>query len=119
MASLTGKATLAPFGVALGQRWLLRPLTLALQVSYTFGERFFTEPPGRFPGDYYDFMTAPRAAVGVGGAVVRRNGGHLREVGVYWELVALDVMLVAWYRNPGALGPEDVFSLALGLRVGF
>lgn len=116
--SISGKVTWAPLGVDLGARWLLRPLTVLFQVTYSVGEHFFTEPPSRFPGDYYDFSTAVRSGIGVGGALVRRNGGHLREVGVYWELVALDVMAVAWYRNQGALGPGDVLSLALGLRVG-
>lgn len=119
VTALTGKVTWSPWTVGVGRRWALRPLGLGLQVTYTFGDDFFTEPPARFPGDYYDFPTALRAGVAVGGAFVRRNGGHLREVGVYWEVVALDVMLVAWARNPRALGPEDVLSLALGVRVGF
>jgi hypothetical protein len=33
--------------------------------------------------------------------------------------VALDVPLVFWLENRDALGPEDVFSLALGARLEF
>lgn len=119
VTSLTGKLSWMPWTAGVGRRWAVRPLGVALQVNYVLGDRFFTRLPSHLPDGYYDFATAVRAGVALGGAVVRRNGGTLREVGVYWELVALDVMLVAWARNPRALGPEDVFSLALGVRVGF
>lgn len=116
--SLTGKLTWLPGALSLGRGWILRPFTLGLQVTYTFGEEFFVTLPGGYPDDYYDVPTALRAGLAVGGTLGRRNGGRLREVSLYWELVALDAMVVAWARNPGALGPAEVFSLALGLRVG-
>lgn len=119
VTSLTAKVSWMPWTVPIGPRWAVRVLGVALQLTYTFGDQFFTRLPDRYPENYYDFPTALRAGVAVGGAVVRRNGGTLKEVGVYWELVALDAMLVMWARNTRALGPGDVFSLALGVRVAF
>jgi hypothetical protein len=40
-------------------------------------------------------------------------------VGIYAELVALDMGLVYWLSDSEALGPEDVFSLAVGVRLDF
>lgn len=115
--ALTGKLTWLPWRISLGPRWYLTPITGALQLTYTFGQEYFGLLPDRYPPGYYDFPTALRAGVGVGGAVARRGAGKVREVAAYWELVALDVMLVSWARNSSALGAADVFSLALGIRL--
>jgi hypothetical protein len=114
--SLTGKLSWLPWTVELGRRWVLRPATLALQVTYTFGDEYYVLLPDRYPAGYHDFPTALRAGLAVGAGVSRRSRGALRELGVYAELVALDAMLVSWARNRDGLGPTDVFSLALGVR---
>lgn len=117
--SVTGKLAWLPWRIALGPRWYVTPITGALQLTYTFGEEYFVLLPRRYPKRYYDFPTALRAGIGIGGAIARRTGGGaVREVAAYWELVALDAMIVSWIRNPRALGPGDVFSLSLGIRVG-
>ena len=113
---LTGKLTWLPWKVSLGRRWLVRPVSAALQLTYTFGDDYFVALPDGYPDDYYDFPTALRAGVALGGTVARRGRGTFREVGLYWEVVALDAMLLLWARNPETLGPRDVFSLALGIR---
>jgi hypothetical protein len=119
IVSFTGKLTWLPWELPLGRRWLVRPFSMAVQLTYTLGREYYLWLPERYGPDYYDFQTAVRAGLAFGGTVGRRGGGALREIGVYWELVALDAMLVSWYRNTAALGPTDVFTIALGLRVGF
>lgn len=111
--SITGKVTAHPLAVDAGGVEL-RPLALALQLTYTFGDQYFVRPPSRFPGKYYDFPTALRAGIGVGGGASVRIGE--RRIGAYLELVALDLMLKAWAENRETIGPSEVFSLALGLR---
>jgi hypothetical protein len=120
VVSVTGKVTWLPWREPLGRRWLVRPITLGLQLTYTFGSEFYLTLPSRYRPHYYDFPTAVRAGITLGGTLGRRtDGGRVREVGVYWELVGLDLMLFEWARNPSALGPADVFSLALGVRAAF
>jgi hypothetical protein len=115
--SLTGKLTWLPWEVAVGRRWLVRPFSMAVQLTYTFGSDYYLFLPERYPREYYDFATALRAGLAFGGTFGRRTSGALREIAVYWEAVALDAMLVVWYRNTGSLGPQDVFTIALGIRV--
>jgi hypothetical protein len=117
--SMTGKVTWLPWKRDLGAVYRLHPLTLALQLTYTFGDDYYVSLPARYPPQYYDFPTALRAGVGVGGALgIRlRPGRAVRQVAVYYELVALDFMLLAWARNQTELGPLEVFSLAIGTRV--
>jgi hypothetical protein len=113
--ALTLKVGWRPLALSPRPRWRLRPLTSAVQLTYTLDRDHFVRQPGRYPRSYYDVPTAVRAGVAVGASLGReRRGGG--EVAVYAELVALDVMLVAWARNPRTIGPRDVFSLALGLR---
>jgi hypothetical protein len=114
--SVTAKLTARPFTVDLREiEW--RPLALAAQLTYTFGDQYFVRPPSRFPGDYYDFPTAIRTGIAVGTAADVAVGTH--RVGAYVELVAMDVMLKAWAENGRTLGPRDVFSVAVGLRTGY
>jgi hypothetical protein len=108
--SLTGKLAWSPWRPASGP-WTFRPLTLALQLTYTLGDQYVLVPEDEFT------PTALRSGIAIGAAVGRRVGP--RSVAVYAELVALDVGLVYWLSDPDALGPEDVFSLALGVRVSF
>jgi hypothetical protein len=116
--SFTGKLTFAPWRLQRGSGWSLRPLTAALQLTYTFGDEYFLGLPEHYPHGYYSAATAVRSALAVGASAGRRQWG-LEEVGAYAELVALDAMLGLWITNPRALGPTDVLSLALGVRAAF
>lgn len=117
--SLTGKLSFQPWRQRIGQRWLVRPLSGGLQITYTFGSQYFVRAPPQYPSGYWDGPSALRGAVAVGGSAAYLTGRAIREVGVYWELVALDLRMVYWVRNPRTVGPEDVFTLALGVRLGF
>jgi hypothetical protein len=116
--SFTGKLTFAPWRLRAGRGWFLRPLTSAVQLTYTLGDEYFLRLPEHYPHGYYSAATAVRAAVALGTSVGRRQWG-LDEVGVYAEVVALDAMLAFWFANPQALGPDDVLSLAVGVRAAF
>jgi hypothetical protein len=106
----TSKLTWQP--TRLGHRgWLLRPLTVGGQLTYTPGDAFFVW------SGYYAIPTALRAGLMLGGSLVRTRVRHVREVGVYWEAVALDSGLRHWAFNRRTTGAGDVLSLALGVRV--
>jgi hypothetical protein len=108
--SLTGKITWAPWALQAGA-WRIRPGTLAFQVTYTFGDEYFVIP------DFAFTPTALRAGFALGAAASRPVRGH--DVGLYAELVALDLGLAYALSDSRALDPWDAFSLALGARVRF
>lgn len=117
LVSLTAKVTWLPLRLALGRELSSHPLTLSAQVTHTFGSEYWIVEPSRYPlEDYHPLPTSLRAGIGVGGDVGRALGG-IERVSLYYELVALDLMLGYWIGNRRALGPTDVFSLALGVRV--
>jgi hypothetical protein len=117
LVALTGKLTWLPFEVSMA-RWRLRPVTLALAATHTFGDGFWLRLPSRYPPRYYPIATALRWSVAAGGLLGRRIGGF-EHVGLYWEVVAVDLPLVHWARNPEAVRASDVLSLALGVRASF
>lgn len=116
--SVTGKATYAPWRLR-ASRWRVEPVRAALQLTYTFGSQYFLRSPDRYPSGYYDLPTALHAGVALGGAVTREGRGDGRELGLYYELVALPTVLRDWWDNRTVLDARDVFSLALGAMVRF
>lgn len=116
--SVTGKVTYAPFRLRAAGRWRVEPVRTALQVTYTMGSQYFTRSPSRYPSGYYDLPTAWHTGIAVGGALTHRSRGG-RELGLYWESVALTMMLRDWLRNPDVIDASDVFSFAVGAMVGF
>lgn len=117
IVSFTAKVTALPWKVRLGERWFLQPASAALQLTYTLGDDYFVTLPSRYRPHYYEVPTALRAGVAFGGALGRKGSGAIRELAFYWEVVALDTMLFVWLLNREVLGPADVFTLALGLRL--
>lgn len=114
--SLTSKLTWRPVRLGAPDGLAVHPLSLSVQMTYTFGREYWVFEPSRYPSpDYYPLPSALRGGLGVGGDV----GGRLRgrRVSLYYELVALDLLLGHWIGNRHALGIADVLSLALGVRL--
>jgi hypothetical protein len=117
---LTGKITHVPWRLRAGTRWRLEPVRTAAQLTYTFGSQYFTRPPDRYPSGYYDLPTAWHMGVALGGAVTRPpRRDREREVGFYWEFVALPLQVRDWWRNRDVIDLSDVVSVAVGVTLGF
>lgn len=113
--STTAKVGYAPWRLRTAARgWHLMPLTVGLQVTYTFGSQYFVTSPGRYPSRYYEVPTALDLGLAVGGAVLRELRGGDRELGLYYELVALAKDLREWHHNPRTIGVADVVTFAAG-----
>jgi hypothetical protein len=116
---VTGKLTFLPWKWRLPHGWRLRPVTSSLALTYTFGDRFFLRSPDKYPtSDYYPLPTALRGTVALG-ATLGRAVRSFEELGVFVELVAVDIPLAFWVRNQDAVRASDVISVALGLRAEF
>ncbi len=98
--------------------WTLRPLTVGLLLSYTFGDAYFVGLPDRYPDGYYWFKTALRPALLLGAGAGRPVPALGLRLQGYAELVATDYRLLHFLQSPATAG-TGLFSLALGVRVRF
>ncbi|MFP2904478.1 hypothetical protein ACLESD_05360 [Pyxidicoccus sp. 3LFB2] len=99
--------------------WTLRPLTVGLLFSYTFGDAYFVGLPDRYPDGYYWFSTGLRPALLMGGSAGRPVPAlGLRLLEGYVELVATDYRLLHFLRSPATV-ETGLFSLALGAKLRF
>ncbi len=99
--------------------WTMRPLTVGLLLSYTFGDAYYVALPDRYPDGYYWFKTGLRPALLVGGSVGRPVPAlGLRRLEGYFELVATDYRLLHFLRSPATVR-TGLFSLALGAKLRF
>jgi len=114
--SVTGKLTWLPWRVRLGGEWTARPLSLAVQVTHTFGDRFFLQLPERYGPGYYPLPTSLRGSVALGTALGRPAWGF-DHLGVYAEVVAVDIPFAYLISNLGTVHATEVLSVALGLRL--
>lgn len=99
--------------------WHLRPLTVGMLFSYTFGDAYFVRLPERYDDGYYWFKTGLRPALLLGGGAGRPVPSlGLRLLEGYVELVATDYRIVHFIRSPRIVS-TGLFSLALGARLRF
>ncbi|MBZ4418929.1 hypothetical protein [Myxococcus sp. RHSTA-1-4] len=116
--TLTLKGQWHPFRVE-WRGWSLRPLTVGMLFSYTFGDAYFVRLPDRYPDGYYWFKTGLRPALLVGGGAGRPVPAlGLRLLEGYFELVATDYRTIHFVQDPGTVR-TGLFSLALGARFRF
>lgn len=96
----------------------LRPLSLGVLVSYTFGKQYFLFAPENYPYSYYDFPTALHGGIFVGGRMDKPLSSG-RRVGLYYELGSNDREITSYVNNRSSLKITDILNLALGVRTSF
>jgi hypothetical protein len=121
LITITGKTTYSPWSVPLKNDYYLKPFSLGVYLSYTFGPQFDTKWPSYYPKGYYWWATAFRPGLYVGGKLGRevRHRQKKRALELYYELGTYDLMLISYVQNTGFLQPGDILNLAIGLKFGF
>ncbi|NMO14108.1 hypothetical protein HPC49_06960 [Pyxidicoccus fallax] len=116
--TLTLKGQLHPFRLE-WEGWSVRPLTVGMLFSYTFGDAYFVRLPDRYEDGYYWFKTGLRPALLLGAGAGRPVPAlGLRLLEGYFELVATDYRIIHFLQDPGTV-ETGLFSLALGVRFRF
>lgn len=99
----TAKLLYTPYTVPLSEKFVLRPLTVGVYVSYTHGT-INDEQPGQYPKGYYWFSTDTRVGPLLGGRLTynRPSAASLtrqRRISAYYELGSNDLYLVSFFSN--------------------
>jgi hypothetical protein len=120
ITSVAGKLSLWPFEIDLGEGFYTRPFQAGMLMHYTFGEEYFTEPPGRYREGYYDYPTSLRYAAFAGGSVgAEMDFGLFERIELYGEVGATDLEVYVWLDNPRSRSFFSTLHLAVGTLLWF
>jgi len=101
------------------ERTEIKPLSLGILVSYTFGKQYFGFKPDNYPYNYYRQPTSLHVGTLLGGQVNRlRKKGSISSIGLYYELVTMDTEVLSFVTNRKSIGLGEIVSLGIGIRVG-
>lgn len=116
--ALSAKITWHPVKKIALKSFELRPLSLGVLVSYTFGPQYFLFWPEDYPFSYYHTSTALHTGVFVGGRVDKVLRSR-KKLGLYYELGATDKEMASYLGNMHSLGISDILNLAVGVKASF
>jgi hypothetical protein len=117
--SLTGKLTGYPLAETKFMGLHVKPLSVGILGSYTFGKQFFLYDPENYPYNYYGFPTALHAGFFIGGSAgTKFHGKPVRGVAVYYELGTTDKELKSYLGNH-SIPFRGIFNLGVGIRTNF
>ncbi|MFC6996638.1 hypothetical protein [Rufibacter roseus] len=96
-----------------------QPLSMGMQISYTFGSDYFASERflARYPNRYYRFSTAFRYYLFAGGQVNFARVEKLRKFRGYYEVGTMGEYLISYIQNPSYLSPGKIFNLSLGVKM--
>lgn len=107
----------APFDCPIGERSSFEPLLCGAYVTLVTGERFWTQEPSKYGGDYYRFSSRIRLHAFVGQRLNFLAGSvKICKLSLYYELGACDLNLISKFTNR-KLRFSDIVSFSFGVRV--
>lgn len=119
--SLTAKLTALPITPVKWKNTSINLLSAGLLVNYTLGKQYFGFTPDNYPFEYYGFPTSVHAAAFLGGGINQKlkTKKRLNNIGLYYEVLTYDVLLISYLGNKNSLSLTDIMSLGIGIRTSF
>lgn len=87
-------------------------------MNYTFGDQYYLFTPNKYTPGYYGFSTALIFGLFAGGSVEYPLRGRINSAGFYYEVGTTDKQLASFVVNLHTIRPQDIFSLAIGIKLG-
>ncbi|MBL3655242.1 hypothetical protein [Fulvivirga sediminis] len=116
--SITLKSTYSPWKIKTNSDYSIVPFSIGPYLSYSFGSQFDTLLPNEYPDGYYWWATSLRFGAYIGGRVTRDLPGNINHVALYYELGTYDLEALSYLQNMDYLSVSDIFTLALGVKIG-
>lgn len=117
--TITVKSTFFPWNNELGSGYSIRPFSVGLYLSYSFGSEFDTILPDVYPDGYYWWATSLRFGGYLGGSISKDlpNSGLFQNITLYYELGTYDLLFLSYIQNLETIRIYDITSLALGIKL--
>jgi hypothetical protein len=101
-------------------RWKFEPLTASLYINTVYGEEFWKSQPGRYPDDYYQFMSTKfRLNVALGERIEfkipeSKRRRHSR-IALFYEFSTCDLYVRSMFQSSD-VKLKDIIGLSIGLK---
>lgn len=114
------KQTYLPFELRPASPLVIRPLTVGVWASYTFGDDYYLVLPDYYPDPYYSWSTAIRVGLFIGGSLgIEQDLGAFESVSAYYEVGTTDLAANVYRESPAVVGLDGLLNIAFGLKLGF
>lgn len=101
--------------------WSLNPLTASIYVNSVYGHEFWKSQPGRYPDNYYEFMSTKfRLNVAFGQRITwdipRNRRKYAKSISLFYEVSSCDLYIRAKFQN-SSIPLKDIVGLSIGLKL--
>lgn len=118
IATITAKMTYFPIKKVLSNKLNFYPISVGPYISYSFGSQFDTFLPNEYPEGYYWWATSMRFGAYIGGKFeFNLSATNSKLLSFYYELGTYDLLVLSYALNREYLNIDDIFSLALGVKL--
>ncbi|MBC3539318.1 hypothetical protein ACFSC6_05960 [Rufibacter sediminis] len=116
--TLAVKSTFLPYRSVRIKNVDWKPITLGVQLGYTFGKEYFASERylSRYPNSYYRFSTALNFYLFAGGQVNLTRVKKVQKFAGYYEFGTMGEYLISYLNNPRYLSPAKIMNLAFGMK---
>lgn len=116
-ATTTIKQTFVPWSIRCADCFSVEPFKCGIYLNSIVADEFWLREPSRYPKGYYGFSTKVRAHIFIGQnyRFHLRDCGALRDIALFWEANACDLMLISRMTNH-YLSAGDYISLSVGVE---
>ena len=101
-------------------RWMFEPLTVSLYLNTVYGHEFWKSQPGRYPDDYYQFMSTKfRLNLALGERIevkipANKRRQHSR-IALFYELSTCDLYIRSMFQSSD-VKLKDIIGLSIGAK---
>ncbi|MBQ3631671.1 MAG: hypothetical protein II949_10590, partial [Prevotella sp.] len=101
--------------------WSLNPLTASLYVNTVYGHEFWKSQPGRYPDNYYEFMSTKfRLNVAFGQRITwdipRNRRKYAKSICLFYEVSSCDLYIRAKFQDC-SIPLKDIVGLSIGVKL--
>ncbi len=119
--TMTLKENYIPWSIDLKKGWSIEPLSASIYVNTVFGHEFWKSQPGRYPDNYYEFLSTKfRLNIALGQQVTlqipQKKRRYARSITFFYEISSCDLYIRAKFIDH-SVPLKDIIGLSLGIKL--
>lgn len=119
--TMTLKENYLPWSISLKRGWSLEPLQASIYVNTVYGHEFWKSQPGRYPDDYYEFMSTKfRLNVALGQRITWQIPDNKRKyaksISLFYEVSSCDLYIRSKILD-NSIPLKNILGLSIGVKI--